>query len=395
MMKTEEEILKLMRDCEADNVERTAATKDTDKFAIAICAFANDFPAHRQPGYLIIGVNDNGDLSGLKVTDELLKNLGGIRSDGNIQPLPAMNIQKFSFPQGDVAVVEVPPSDLPPVRYKGIVWIRIGPRRAVASESEEKILYEKRTSASKTFDAQPCLECSLDDLILDLFSVTYRSNAIDPEIIKENNRSIQHQMASLRFFDLKKNCVTNAGVLAFGKNPLYWLPGAYIQFVRFDGEKITNEPIQELTFSGDLLSILRELDSFLPSQIKSRPVQTSMLREQDQTDYPFIAIRELLMNAIMHRNYDSNTPIRFYWFNNRIEIQNPGGLYGEVTPENFPLQNSYRNPIIAEAMKALGYINKFGRGVLRAKEFLAQNGNPEPNFNFNPTYFNVIIWSSQ
>lgn len=100
-------------------------------------------------------------------------------------------------------------------------------------------------------------------------------------------------------------------------------------------------------------------------------------------DYPEWALRELLMNAVMHRNYDSNTPIRFYAFSDHIEIQSPGGLYGEATPENFPTRNSYRNPVIAEAMKSLGFVNRFGYGVQRAQALLAQNGNPPAEFGFD------------
>lgn len=99
-MLSEKELLKLLHDIEADNIERTVATKDTDKFGEAVCAFANDFPGRRQAGYLLVGVKDNGELSGLKVTDELLRNLGGIRWDGNIQPLPAITVQKFSLADG-------------------------------------------------------------------------------------------------------------------------------------------------------------------------------------------------------------------------------------------------------------------------------------------------------
>lgn len=390
-MLSENELLKLIHNIEADNIERTTTTKNTNKFCEAICAFANDFPDHRLPGYLLVGIKDNGELSGLTVDDELLKNLGGIRSDGNIQPLPAMTVQKYSLPGGDVAVVEVFPSDLPPVRYKGRVWIRVGPRRAIANETEERILSERRATLVKTFDARPCPGCTQDNLIVDLFSIAYRGNAIAADVIDENNRDIKYQMASLRFFDLDKNCATFAGALIFGKTPLNWLPGAYIQFVRFNGERLTDDPQQQLVFSGDLLKVLRELDSFLPLQVKSKPEPVTMLREQDIRDYPVIALRELLMNAIMHRTYESNSPIRFYWFSDRVEIQNPGGLYGEATPENFPMQNTYRNPVIAEAMKVLGYVNKYGRGVLRAQEVLAENGNPPAEFLFQPTYFMATL----
>ena len=98
------------------------------------------------------------------------------------------------------------------------------------------------------------------------------------------------------------------------------------------------------------------------------------------------------MNAVMHRDYESNAPIRFYWLSDRIEIQNAGGLYGAVTPETFPDQNDYRNPKIAEAMRTLGYVNTFGRGITRAQRFLRDNGNPPPEFKIDePGYFLVII----
>lgn len=95
------ELLRLMKDLESNRVERTISSGNADKFAEAICAFANDLPQHRQPGYLFVGVRDNGDISGLTVTDQLLQNLAAIRSDGNIQPLPTMNVQRLQTAEGE------------------------------------------------------------------------------------------------------------------------------------------------------------------------------------------------------------------------------------------------------------------------------------------------------
>lgn len=387
-MLSENALRQLMADIESDRVERTTATRDTAKFSEAVCAFANDFPNHHLPGYLLVGVQDNGKPSGLNVTDELLQNLAALRSDGNILPLPALTVQKVTLSTGDgeVAVVEVLPSDLPPIRYRGRVWIRVGPRKAIANETEERVLAERRTAFAATFDARPCPGSSLDDLALELFLVTYRNFAISPEVVAENNRSIEEQLASLRFFDLRSRRPTYAGILLFAKDPLQWVPGAYVQFLRLQGERLSDNIQAQHTFSGDLLTVLRELDAFVSLQITSTVEQESALRERQTVDYPPIALRELLMNAVMHRWYEGSTaPIRFYWFSDRVEIQSPGGLYGEATPENFPRQNAYRNPVLAEAMKVLGYVNKYGRGVLRAQEALARNGNPAAEFAFEPT----------
>jgi ATP-dependent DNA helicase RecG len=394
-MIAQEQLAALLADSESDRVERTVSIDNTDKFAEAITAFANDLPNHGLPGYLIVGARDDGSLAGLTVTDRLLLNLAALRSDGNIQPLPAIAVAKFSFPEGDVAVVEVLPSDLPPVRYKGQVRVCVGPRKAIASEQEERILTAKRIAHARTFDALPCLGSGLSALATDIFRINYLPLAVDEEILAENHRDLETQLASLRFFDSPRQCPTTAGIILFGKNPLEWLPGAYIQFLRFEGVSLADDVVIEKSLSGDLLTVLRELEALIELHLDYRPVRASALQEQMAADYPVLALRELSMNAVLHRSYDSTAPIRLYWFSDRIEIQSPGGLYGEASPENFPRQNSYRNPVLAEAMKTLGFVNRFGRGVVRAQAAMAKNGNPPPEFEFDHGYVRVVVRKAQ
>jgi ATP-dependent DNA helicase RecG len=97
------------------------------------------------------------------------------------------------------------------------------------------------------------------------------------------------------------------------------------------------------------------------------------------------------MNAVMHRDYEANSATRFYEFDSYIEIQNAGGLYGKARPENFPDVNDYRNPIIAEAMKVLGYVNRYNRGIIRVQKELEENGNGKATFDLNLiTAFKVV-----
>ncbi|MEI9479395.1 MAG: ATP-binding protein, partial [Deltaproteobacteria bacterium] len=138
-MMTKRTLTKLFKGGESYRLERTVSTTNTDKFCQAICAFSNDLPNCGMPGYLLVGVKDDGTLAGLKVTDELLQNIAALRSDGNILPLPLMSVEKFAFAAGDVLAVEVKPSMFPPVRYRGRVWVRIGPRKDIASEAEERV----------------------------------------------------------------------------------------------------------------------------------------------------------------------------------------------------------------------------------------------------------------
>ena len=328
----------------------------------------------------------------MTVSDRLLRNLADLKSNVNLEPQPTINVERCSLPEGEVAVVEVTPSDLPPVRYKGTIWVRTGPSRRRANRHEERILTEKRVSHQLPFDAQPCLGCTLRDLALDLFRVSYLPAAVHPEIIEENDRPIEEQMASLQLFDLARHCPTNAGALLLAKNPLHWLPGAWIQFVRWAGQDLAADPINEKEFHGDLMTVLKEINSFIPLLVQSRLVPESSLRERKVKSYPVIAIRELLLNAIMHRSYESNAPVRFYSYEDRIEIQNPGGLYRASSPDNFPRVTDYRNPVLSSILATLGYVNHFGRGIARAQQALARNGNPDAVFDYNDRHhFHVSI----
>lgn len=380
-MISKEEIRALLADLESDRAERTLSTTNTDKFGQAICAFANDMPNHKMPGYLFLGVDDDGTIKDINVTDDLLKNIAAIRTDGNIQPQPSMNVKKESFPEGDIIVVEVQPSIFPPVRYKGRVWIRVGPRKAVANESDEHILLERRAANVQTFDSTPCFSATIDDLDLQAFKHTYLPKAIPDEVIDTDKRDVREQMQALGFYDLKYNCPTFAGILFFGKNVERFMGGAYIQYVRFKGKGRAGEIMTEHKFAGNLCQILPELDTFIKATIANRrPIPVSALREENVVDYPYWATRELVMNAVCHRDYTSNGPVQFYQYDDRIEILNPGGLYGKANPGNFPRVNDYRNIVVAEGMKVLGYVNRFSRGVLQVQDQLEENGNGLPEF---------------
>jgi ATP-dependent DNA helicase RecG len=381
-----------MADLESDRVERTESLNNTDKFAQAICAFANDMPQNRRPGYLFVGARDDGRVSGASITDQLLQNLAGIRSAGNIQPLPAISVQRLETPQGAVAVIEVLPSDLPPVRYKGQVWIRVGPGRAIASETEERILSERRVALARTWDARPCRDASLEDLSLDLFLAGYRQYAVAPEVIEENHRTTVDQLAALRFYDVRAACPTHVAMLLFGKNPLFFVPGAYVQYVLYEGATQAAEVKRDRRYEGDLLNTLRGLDQLAQDIAEARPIAAEGLSERMVYAFPPRALHELFVNAVIHRNYEgSASPISINQYEDRIEILSPGGLFGDLTPDQFPRGTSYRNPVLAEAARTLGFVNRYGRGIAIAQDELLRNGSLEARFDLGNNYFLAVV----
>jgi ATP-dependent DNA helicase RecG len=392
-MITEGKVIELLADMESDLIERTISTRES-KLGPAVCALSNDFPNHKQAGYILLGVHDDGKLAGMEWTDDELQAIGNVKSNGNVLPQPSLVVSPvFRFPEGEIVVIQVSPSSYPPVRYDGRCWIRIGPRRDRATIEEEKILIERRASYAKTYDLVPALGAGLDDLALEYFKSTYLPAAIDKDTLKENGRTLEQQLSSLRFFDAKEQCPTHAGILLFGINPEFYIPGAYIQYVKFNGEEMNSDVEFEKKFSGALITELNSIDDFIKNiVIKERPLKKDSFQEETVRNFPFWALRELLMNAIIHRNYESNSPIYIYEFSNRIEILNPGGLYGDVNAQNFPNASDYRNVVLAEAMKILGYVNRFNYGVKRSIDELIRNGNGEPEFDLTlGTKFKVSI----
>lgn len=166
----DQELIALLADLESDRVERKESAANSDRLSEAICAFANDMPGYGEPGVLFVGVSDNGAVLGRPVTDELLRHLADLRDQGTILPPPTMTVRKLRLDRGEVAVVEVRPSATPPVRFKGRVYIRVGPRRAIASLDEERRLNERRRSLDLPFDSRPIPGSSLADL--DTYSFT-------------------------------------------------------------------------------------------------------------------------------------------------------------------------------------------------------------------------------
>lgn len=377
----------LLNDLESDRVERKESFTGgnvREKVRQAICAFANDLPNHNAPGILFIGAKDDGSPSGLTITDTLLRELADIRSDGKILPLPVMTVQKHQLMGADMAVVTVMPSDMPPVRYDGRIWIRTGPRRAIASAQEERILNEKRRHKDIYFDIRPVSTAHLDDLSRLYFEDVYLPAAFAPDILKANERSYEERLAACRMIVAPDDPrPTVLGLLVLGKAPQDFLPGTYIQFLRINGTDLADDVVDSLTTEGNIADQLRLLREKLMAHNRIAVDILSGPRHKIQALYPMTALDQLVYNAVLHRTYEgTHAPVRVYWYADRIEIISPGGPYGNVTCENFgtPGITDYRNPNLASAMKTLGFIQQFGRGIATARRVMEQNGNPEPEF---------------
>lgn len=392
--RTDEELLTMLTDLESDCVERKESLKGDApaKVREAVCAFANDLAGHGTPGVVFLGARDDGrPAEGFAVTDELLRQLADIKTDGNIVPPPTLLVEKRNLAGADFAVLTVWPCDTPPARYKGRIHVRWGPRRGLASAQDERILNERRRHRDRPFDIQPVREATLEDLDRLRFEQEYLPALVAPDVLAANERSYQQKLAATKIIASDADALpTVLGLLVVGRSSADWLPGAYTQFLRLAGDDLAAPVADEAVLYGTVADQIRRLEEKLEAHNLRSVRFADVAREEASEAYPMEALRQLVRNALMHRSYEAtHAPVRVYWFDDRMEIHNPGGPFGAVTPENFGLPGvtDYRNPNLAEALRALGYVQRFGAGLSIARKLLGDR----LRFEVQPGFVAAII----
>lgn len=392
------ELEALLAELESDRVERKQSFKGDAPTTVreAVCAFANDLPGHGKPGVVFIGARDDGSpLAGFEVTDELLRQLADIKTDGNIAPPPSLLVEKRHLAGADFAVITVWPCDTPPVRYKGRIHVRWGPRRGLASAQDERILNERRRHRDRPYDIQPVRDATLDELDRLRFEQEYLPSLVARDVLAVNDRNIEQKLAATKMVASDAEPVpTVLGLLVIGLSPADWLPGAYTQFLRLAGIDLTAPVADEELIHGTVADQIRRLEEKLAAHNLRGVRFADVTQEARSETYPMDALRQLVRNAFMHRSYEAtNAPVRVYWFDDRIEVHNPGGPFGSVTPENFgqPGITDYRNPNLAEALRALGYVQRFGAGIAIARKALGER----LRFDVQPGFVAAIVAGEQ
>ena len=398
---TDAELLQIIEFNEADCVEFKESLSGSApvKSREAVCAFANDLPNHEKPGFVFVGVQNDRTIVGIPVTDQLIRQLADMKTDGNIVPPPSLTVEKRVLQGKEIAVVKVEPADSPPVRYKGAIHIRIGTRSGIASAQDERTLIEKRRYKDVPFDIQPIPTSDVSDINLIQFEHEYLPQAVDSDILEANERTLEEQLAVTKMIvSVNEPLATVMGILVLGKNPQDFLPGAYVQFLRIGGNDLTDEILDNEAIRGGIPDQIRRLDDKLIAHNRIAVDITSGPLERRTALYPIEAVQQITRNAIMHRTYEvTNAPVRVHWYNDRIEVLSPGGAFGTVTATTFgdPRFADYRNPNLAEAMKTLGYVQRFGIGISIARKLLQEAGHPEPEFEILDSHVQARIKSAR
>ena len=376
------------------------SSKDNkEKICQTICAFANDISDARRVSVIALGVNNDGFPADLAITDALESAVLNIRGEGKIVPLPSFVCKQQTYRSKSILRIEVMPAASTPVKYDGRVWVRPGNSTRLATPEDERRLSEKRRAKDQPDDCQVLPHRSLSDLDLNYFKTQYLTQAVARDVLDANGRTVDEQLASTKMAGgVDERFPTVLGMLCLGLSPTDAVPGAYVQFLRIDGTELADPIMDEAVIQGNLDDLIRGTEAKFTAHNQTAIDLISSAAEQRAPQYPRPALEQIFRNAVLHRLYlGTNSPIRITWFSNRIEITNPGGPFGAVNERNFgrPGITDYRNPNLAEAMRNLGHVQRFGVGISTANKALVDNGNPTVEFQLEHGFVMAIIRRQQ
>jgi ATP-dependent DNA helicase RecG len=362
----EAQLRECIRQGENLHTEFKASDAHTDDIAAALVAFANT-----EGGKIFFGVADSGDIIGVPNPNRLMQRIDQIAYN-NCEPPITVVQEAVPTADGTVVVVHVPKGELRPYRtVRGDFFVRSSSGRRRASRQELLRLFQEVESLH--YDETPIVRADLTDIdtlaFQRFFDRAYGYSLPDEQLTPT--------MQNMRLITLYQGQLTPtvAGILCFGREPQRFLPTVLVNAARIAGSELSNEPLDVKVIDGTLFDMLDDTMRFLKIHIPT-PHRIVGLEPERRPAVPEEALRELLVNALVHRDYTVPAPIRVLLFDNRLEIRTPGRLPNTVTPESILLGASHvlRNPTLYILFYRAGLVTHLGSGVLRAKQAVEKVG---------------------
>ncbi|MFO1423606.1 MAG: putative DNA binding domain-containing protein [Candidatus Competibacteraceae bacterium] len=347
------EILALIRQSENSSAEFKSANAHPDSLAMELVAFANT-----QGGILLIGVEDDGSISGLtESTDHEARIANIARNNVN----PPINIEStiVSMPEGRILMVKVDRGrDRPYQTLQNQFLVRVGSTNRTATQGELLRLFQQ--AGLFHYDATAVHGTGIADLNLAALDRHFSQYGFDLTAEEDKPRILANADVMTETGE-----TTVAGLLLFGINPQRYLSYAGISFAHFAGDQVTEELIDKQVIEGVLGFQVDSALAVIRNNLR-RPSRIQGPRAEDtHFQYPDKVFRELLVNALVHRNYAiTGSRIRIQMFADRIEFISPGRLPNSVNIAKLPMGVSYAvNPIIVKFMENMRYMDRLGRGL--------------------------------
>ena len=359
-------------------MDRKSARIRAVDLAIPIVAMAN-----ADGGFIAIGIEDNGTITGIDDYEKNLNELLRVPYDYCVPSvqvdLNTMNVTDHKGNPNHILRMQVFQSNKVVANQADEVYLRVGDKsKRLNFEQRLQLVYAKGV---KYFEDQPVAGATIDDLDLEFVSEYCKKIGYDKgdaEFYLRHN----HDFITIHGGD---EVVSGAAILLFGKNPQRFFPRARMRFVRYEGKTAEvgdrMNVVKDMKFFGRILDQVRDATAFVKTQIREYTKLGKNAVFQTIPEYPEFCWTELIVNAVAHRDYSiGGTDIQIKMFDDHFTVESPGILPGLVRISNIRDFHFSRNPKIVELLNEYDYVKEFGEGIDRIYRDMAEAGLPEPEF---------------
>ena len=313
-------------------------------------------------GRILIGVNDDGKIAGLSSSE--VRRLNQLLSNAASQQVhPPLNprTETILTAEGIVMVVNIPVgANKPYMDNSGRVWVKSGAdKRHVTSREEMQRMFQAARLVHG--DEVPVPGLTLADVDVDYFRAFFERRFGDPQW---DNVSLPDLLRNMNL--VREGALNVSGALLFARQPSFYLPAFIVKAVAYPGEVASDRYLDSRDITGRIADQFSQSKSFLLGHLRREQGEQSV-NSLGLLEIPEIALEELLVNALLHRDYFISAPVRLFIFSDRVEIISPGTLPNNLTVENVKIGNSNtRNPILASFATHLLPYRGIGTGIPRA-----------------------------
>ncbi len=339
-------------------------------------------------GTILVGVTDSGKIKGVQIGNKTIEGLANfIKQNTDNSVYPDISVNKVDGKE--IIIIKVNESDEKPVFFRAKAYKRVGKSNHKLSASEIRKL-AKESGKKVYWDAQICEGAGLEDIDESKVKKYLEYREKYRNISKDLKISFNRFLENVKAISDKKP--TNAGILFFGKYPQKFMVNARLRVIRFKGTKVIHPTLDTANCEGTIWEMIDIAEDFIRKNIRLFGARTEKsFQREDKFEYPIKALREAMINALIHRNYLETGDVRVFIFDDRVEIINPGTFPKGVTPKK--PKHKPVNEILSQFVYDIGFVDKYGSGINLMKDLCRQQGNKEPFYELHPIETKIIFES--
>jgi len=383
------DVLRLINQRETESIELKSSLSKLEEIVEAISGLSNT-----KGGKILIGISNNGKILGVKIGEDMVERLANkIAQNTDPKVQPRISIQEID--KKKIIVIDVKEGVDKLVLAFGRPYKRVGKSTVRMSKDEfERLILEKHKEKLR-FDNQICEGASYNDIDEKKVSWFLKKAKTKRGLDIDEDLPIEEILMRLKLGRNKK--LTNAAILLFGKPQNFFIQSE-VKCIRFKGTDVTGKMVDLRPIGGNVIDQVIEAEKFIYDHINMTAwIESGKIERQEKWEYPPKAIREVLANAIAHRDYWSVSKVQVRIFDDRMEFWNPGRLPEGWTVETLKEKHESipPNPLIARHFFWIKYVEEVGTGTNKMIRWCIEWGLPEPDFEYTGTSLVVTFRKSK